>query len=237
MPRRGRRASSRRSSTTSRSAIRIINSRVRAAGLHGLLGYTGETNVQGEEVQKLDEFANETLLNVLGRSGHCGVIASEELERGARSPSIAGKYVMVFDPLDGSSNIDDNISIGTIFASSAARPERLANASDLLLPGHDIVAAGYVLYGIVDDGRPLDGAGRARRSRSTRTSASSSSRTRTSAARPRQLLLDQRGQLRALDRPRPQVEHVDQGRGQGARAARTASATSARSSPTRTARS
>ena len=61
-------------------AIRIINSRVRAAGLAGLLGYTGETNVQGEEVQKLDAFANEVLLNILDRSGHCGVIASEELD-------------------------------------------------------------------------------------------------------------------------------------------------------------
>src|SRR5512140_1904552 len=61
-------------------AIRIINSRVRAAGLANLLGYTGETNVQGEEVQKLDAFANEVLLNVLERSGHCGVIGSEELE-------------------------------------------------------------------------------------------------------------------------------------------------------------
>src|SRR3954462_7877616 len=62
-------------------AIRIINSRVRAAGLAGLLGYTGETNVQGEQVQKLDEFSNDVLLNVLERSGHCGVMASEELEQ------------------------------------------------------------------------------------------------------------------------------------------------------------
>src|SRR5258706_5227551 len=61
-------------------AVRIINSRVRSAGLAGLLGYTGETNVQGEEVQKLDAFANEVLINVLERSGHCGVLASEELD-------------------------------------------------------------------------------------------------------------------------------------------------------------
>src|SRR5262249_7070060 len=96
-------------------AIRIINSRVRAAGLAGLLGYTGETNVQGEEVQKLDAFANEVLLNILERSGHCGAIASEELEE-ARLAEHHGKYVALFDPLDGSSNIDTNVGIGTIFA-------------------------------------------------------------------------------------------------------------------------
>src|SRR3982750_3124369 len=60
-------------------AIRIINSRVRAAGLAGLLGYTGETNVQGEEVQKLDAFSNDVLVGILDRSGHCGLLASEEL--------------------------------------------------------------------------------------------------------------------------------------------------------------
>ena len=59
-------------------AIRIIHSRVRSAGLAGLLGYTGETNVQGEQVQKLDEFSNEVMTNVLERSGHCGVMVSEE---------------------------------------------------------------------------------------------------------------------------------------------------------------
>src|SRR3954451_20296555 len=73
-------------------AIRIINSRVRSAGLAGLLGYTGETNVQGEAVQKLDEYSNDVLLNVLDRSGHCGVIASEELEE-AKLAEHHGKYV------------------------------------------------------------------------------------------------------------------------------------------------
>src|SRR3954471_1663304 len=88
-------------------AIRIINSRVRSAGLAGLLGYTGETNVQGEQVQKLDEFSNDCLLNVLERSAHCGVMASEELEQ-IRLPESRGKYAVLFDPLDGSSNIDTN---------------------------------------------------------------------------------------------------------------------------------
>lgn len=129
-------------------AIRIINSRVRAAGLAGLLGYTGETNVQGEEVQKLDAFANEVLLNVLDRSGHCGVIASEELDD-ALCGKNHGKYVVLFDPLDGSSNIDTNVGIGTIFAILRRSDPKLSlpKLADALRPGREIVAAGYVLYG------------------------------------------------------------------------------------------
>jgi fructose-1,6-bisphosphatase I len=129
-------------------AIRIINSRVRAAGLAGLLGYTGETNVQGEEVQKLDQFANDVLLNVLERSGHCGVIGSEELDE-ARLAEHHGKYVALFDPLDGSSNIDTNVGIGTIFAILRRNEPKLSRPSlgDALRPGREIAAAGYVLYG------------------------------------------------------------------------------------------
>ncbi len=128
-------------------AIRIIASRVRQAGLAGLLGYTGETNVQGEAVQKLDSFANEVLVNVLERSGHCGIIGSEELE-GAKTAGHPGKYVVLFDPLDGSSNIDLNVSIGTIFAvlrrQDATSPPTVNEA---LRPGRDVIAAGYALYG------------------------------------------------------------------------------------------
>lgn len=129
-------------------AIRIINSRVRAAGLAGLLGYTGETNVQGEEVQKLDAFANEVLLNVLERSGHCGVMASEELEDIVCDTN-HGKYVVLFDPLDGSSNIDTNVGIGTIFAILRRSEPKLLRpgVGDALRPGREIAAAGYVLYG------------------------------------------------------------------------------------------
>ncbi|MDB4943058.1 MAG: Fructose,6-bisphosphatase, type [Labilithrix sp.] len=129
-------------------AIRIINSRVRSAGLAGLLGYTGETNVQGEEVQKLDAFSNEVLINVLERSGHCGVMASEELDE-AMIADHHGKYVVLFDPLDGSSNIDTNVGIGTIFAILRRSEPKLARPSlgDALRPGREIAAAGYVLYG------------------------------------------------------------------------------------------
>jgi fructose-1,6-bisphosphatase I len=126
-------------------AVRIINSRVREAGLAGLLGYTGATNVQGESVQKLDTYANDVLLSVLQRSGHCGVIASEELDEPMYSGH-GGKYVVLFDPLDGSSNIDTNVSIGTIF-SVLRRREPTPIVDDALRPGREIVAAGYALYG------------------------------------------------------------------------------------------
>jgi fructose-1,6-bisphosphatase I len=126
-------------------AVRIIHTRVRAAGLAGMLGYTGETNVQGERVQKLDTFANEVLCTVLERSGRCAMAVSEELDE-ARLMAETGKYVVLFDPLDGSSNIDVNISIGTIFCVLRAQD---AGGSSLgaLQPGSSIVAAGYAVYG------------------------------------------------------------------------------------------
>jgi len=135
-------------------AAKLITSKVRRAGLANVLGYTGQTNVQGEEVQKLDEVANETLIQSLGRRGHCAAIASEEMEEVVvLSKDPRARYVMVFDPLDGSSNIDVNISIGTIFG-ILKRPghdgpghARVADESDFLLPGKDLLAAGYILYG------------------------------------------------------------------------------------------
>jgi fructose-1,6-bisphosphatase I len=126
--------------------LRIIHTRVRAAGLHGLLGYTGETNVQGEEVQKLDAFANDVLCTVLERSGRCAMVASEELEQ-ARVQCETGKYIVCFDPLDGSSNIDVNISIGTIFCILRAQTAGGRLLEGALQPGRRIVAAGYAVYG------------------------------------------------------------------------------------------
>jgi fructose-1,6-bisphosphatase I len=120
-------------------AVRIIHTKVRAAGLAGMLGYTGETNVQGEAVQKLDVLANDILVAVLEKSGKCSLVASEELEN-AKALSESGKYIVAFDPLDGSSNIDVNISIGTIFC--------VMRATDgFVQPGTKIVAAGYSVYG------------------------------------------------------------------------------------------
>jgi fructose-1,6-bisphosphatase I len=99
-------------------AGKIIGSRVNQAGLAGILGVTGETNVQGETVQKLDIFANNTLIHVLEAGGQVCLMASEEVDDPIPIPTQfpRGKYILMFDPLDGSSNIDVNISIGTIFS-------------------------------------------------------------------------------------------------------------------------
>ena len=129
-------------------ASKLITSRVRRAGLANVLGYTGQTNVQGERVMKLDEEANETLIHALGRRGHCAAIASEELEElKILSTEPRAKYLVVFDPLDGSSNIDVNISIGTIFGVLRKDRAGAAQESDFLKPGRDLLAAGYMLYG------------------------------------------------------------------------------------------
>ena len=128
-------------------AVRIIHTRVRAAGLAGMLGYTGETNVQGEQVQKLDLIANDILCAVLEKSGRCAMVASEEFDE-ARVTSESGKYLVAFDPLDGSSNIDVNISIGTIFCVLRAAQSVSGHlAEGFLQPGTRIVAAGYSVYG------------------------------------------------------------------------------------------
>ncbi|KYF80474.1 fructose 1,6-bisphosphatase [Sorangium cellulosum] len=130
-------------------AAKLVTSKVRRAGLANVLGYTGQTNVQGEFVQKLDEVANETLLSVLGRRGHCAAVVSEELgELRLLSTDPRAKYLVVMDPLDGSSNIDVNISIGTIFGVLRKSDAKMgADPSDFLRPGRDLLAAGYVLYG------------------------------------------------------------------------------------------
>jgi fructose-1,6-bisphosphatase I len=121
------------------------------AGLAGHLGLTGETNVQGEEVQRLDALANNILIRNLSHGGRVCLLGSEEEEQPVHVPDgyPAGKYVVMFDPLDGSSNIDVNISIGTIFSihERVSPPGSEGCLADLLQPGHRQIAAGYVLYG------------------------------------------------------------------------------------------
>ena len=133
-------------------ATKIVAAQVRRAGLAGILGVTRETNVQGEAVQKLDVIANQTLLQFLGNRGNVAIMASEENE----DPVIVerdrkrGKYVVVFDPLDGSSNIDVNVSVGTIFSVLRREPDPTGTRdvlADVLQPGYRQVAAGYVVYG------------------------------------------------------------------------------------------
>jgi len=131
-------------------AAKIINSRVRQAGLAGILGLTGQRNVQGEEVQKLDEFAHNVMVRSVEAGGHICVMASEEADDIIRIPDQypTGKYVLLFDPLDGSSNIDVDISIGTIFSIHRRQTlGRHGSLADCLQRGSSQVAAGYVIYG------------------------------------------------------------------------------------------
>jgi len=129
-------------------AAKLITSRVRRAGLVDVLGYTGEVNVQGEQVLKLDEVANATLVRVLERRHHCAAIASEEEEEiRVLTSDGAARYLVVFDPLDGSSNIDVNISIGTIFGVFRRNDDGPVTEKHFLRTGNELVAAGYVIYG------------------------------------------------------------------------------------------
>jgi fructose-1,6-bisphosphatase I len=128
-------------------AARIINREVNKAGLVDILGLTGETNVQGEEVQKLDLFANEHLIDALIKGGEVCAIGSEEDDEIIKIETSDGRYVVLMDPLDGSSNIDVNVSIGTIFSVYRRKSMGPVREVDYLQKGDEQVAAGYVLYG------------------------------------------------------------------------------------------
>ncbi len=125
--------------------IKVLSQMVQTAGFKGLYGYTGETNASGDKTQKLDEESHVVLEQVLGSAGCFGHMVSEERDevlpvtRGSKS----GKYVVAFDPLDGSSNIGTNIPVGTIFIIF----KRLGIENEFLRPASDIVAAGYSVYG------------------------------------------------------------------------------------------
>ncbi|QWR76535.1 class 1 fructose-bisphosphatase [Candidatus Magnetomonas plexicatena] len=131
--------------TSLETSVKIIASHVRMAGLAEIFGKAQKTNIQGEEVQKLDEFSNNVLVRVLSDSGQFYAIASEELddviypEKGKD-----GKYIIAFDPLDGSTNIEVNISIGTIF--SIYKRSKGTDA-DFMCGGTNQIAAGYAMYG------------------------------------------------------------------------------------------
>ena len=132
-------------------AGKLISARVNRAGLAGMLGSTGIVNIQGEVVQKLDEYANVTFLRALEHGGHTAMVVSEEEGGPVPVPEEwkSGRYIVTVDPLDGSSNIDVNATIGTIFGVFRRKsPEGVvALESDALRPGRDLVAAGYLIYG------------------------------------------------------------------------------------------
>ena len=127
---------------------------VRGGALAGVLGETGGVNVQGERVQQLDDLSNDLLLKALERTNSCAGYASEEMEFAATFGE--GAYLVTSDPLDGSSNIDVNVSIGTIFGVYPAGP------AGFLAPGRTQAAAGYAVYGpstmfVITNGTTVDG--------------------------------------------------------------------------------
>lgn len=129
---------------------KMIGRLIATAGFKGLYGYTGKKNVQGEATQILDEQSDQILVELLGSSGHFGLLVSEEretvieTERGRKD----AKYVVAFDPLDGSSNLSSNIPVGSIFSIFRKKDMgREATKDDFLQPGRKLIAAGYVIYG------------------------------------------------------------------------------------------
>ncbi|CAD6896887.1 unnamed protein product [Tilletia controversa] len=133
------------------TTCKFIESKVRKARLINLIGAAGNTNVQGEDQKKLDVLSNEIMINALKASGKTAVLVSEENDeaiiisddKNARH----GKYCVVFDPLDGSSNIDAGVNIGTIFGIYLVKDDSKGSIEDVLRPGSEMVAAGYCMYG------------------------------------------------------------------------------------------
>ncbi|AIE75808.1 MULTISPECIES: class 1 fructose-bisphosphatase [unclassified Synechocystis] len=132
-------------------AGKLIARRLSRAGLMAdVLGFTGETNVQGESVKKMDVFANDVFISVFKQSGLVCRLASEEMEKPYYIPENCpiGRYTLLYDPIDGSSNVDINLNVGSIFAIRQQQGDDLdGSASDLLANGDQQIAAGYILYG------------------------------------------------------------------------------------------
>lgn len=134
------------------TAAKMVNKKINKAGLVDVIGKSGEINVQGENQQKLDVYADEVFINALLSSGECCGVATEENENEiAFTESFAtdAKYIVCIDPLDGSSNIDYNVSVGSIFSIYLRKSPRgdKVNITDFLQEGSKQVAAGYIVYG------------------------------------------------------------------------------------------
>lgn len=131
-------------------SAKVIAKEVKKSGLADILGQTGAVNIQGEKVTKLDEYAHNMISETLGCSGHVCALASEEAEELIQIPDgyPLGKYVLLIDPLDGSSNIDVNVSVGTIFSIyRRITRDGKGTLEDFLQPGHKQLGAGYIVYG------------------------------------------------------------------------------------------
>jgi fructose-1,6-bisphosphatase I len=129
------------------TSCKLITSAVQRAGVAKLYGLAGEVNSTGDDQKKLDVLSNDMMINALVNSGVCCILVSEENEEPIIVPSSkAGKFCVAFDPLDGSSNIDCNVSVGTIFSVFERSPGSEGTVADLLRPGKECVCAGYVVY-------------------------------------------------------------------------------------------
>jgi fructose-1,6-bisphosphatase I len=132
-------------------AGKLVARRLSRAGLmEGVLGFTGEVNVQGESVKKMDVYANDVFISVFKQSGLVCRLASEEMEKPYYIPENCpiGRYTLLYDPIDGSSNTDTNLSLGSIFSIRKQEGDDVdGTASDLFTPGRNQIAAGYILYG------------------------------------------------------------------------------------------
>lgn len=131
-------------------AAKLIARRLSRAGLmENVLGFTGDVNIQGESVKKMDVYANEVFISVFKQSGLVCRLASEEMDDPYYIPENCpiGRYTLLYDPIDGSSNVDININVGSIFAIRQQEGEDDGSAQDLLQSGRKQIAAGYVLYG------------------------------------------------------------------------------------------
>jgi len=136
-----------------RLAAKVVNHEVNKAGLVDILGDAGDTNIQGEDQQKLDLYANEIFMQTLtNREIICGIASEEEddfITISGKERGNDNKYVVLIDPLDGSSNIDVNVSVGTIFSiyTRVTKPGTPVQLEDFLQKGNNQVAAGYIVYG------------------------------------------------------------------------------------------
>jgi len=129
------------------TSCKLIAAAVQRAGIASLYGLAGEMNSTGDDQKKLDVLADDMMINALVNSGVCGVLVSEEKEEPIIvPPGRSGKFCVAFDPLDGSSNIDCNVSVGTIFSVYEKKPGSDGTADDLLRSGADCICAGYVAY-------------------------------------------------------------------------------------------
>ncbi|KAI3626951.1 FBP1 [Malassezia furfur] len=148
------------------TTCKVIENLVRKARLNNMTGVAGAQNVQGEDQKKLDVISNEVMVNALVASGQSAVLVSEEEEEAIivsdRRSAETGKYCLVFDPLDGSSNIDAGVNVGTIFGIYQVQPGSTGSVKDVLRPGREMVAAGYCMYGssaniVLSTGTGVDG--------------------------------------------------------------------------------